>query len=96
MFHKRLGQIYMACSHCHDGQVGRHLRAQELSQGQINGFPTYILGLQRVVSVNFLFRFSNSRVRAASYDFGAEAYVGLELYTAGRGQGLPVATPAVR
>ena len=86
----------MACSHCHDGQVGRNLRAQELSQGQINGFPTDILGLQRVVSVNFLFRFCNSRVRAASYHFGAEAYVGLELYTAWRGQGLPVATPAVR
>ncbi len=43
----------MACSHCHDGQVGRNLRAPELSQGQINGFPTYILGFKRVVSVNF-------------------------------------------
>jgi sulfur-oxidizing protein SoxA len=96
LFHKRLGQIDMACSHCHDGQVGRNLRGQELSQAQVNGFPTYVLGFQRVVSVSFLFRFCNSRVRAAPYDFGSEAYVGLELYTTWRGQGLPVETPAVR
>ena len=96
LFHKRLGQIDMACSHCHDGQVGRNLRGQELSQAQVNGFPTYILGFQRVVSLNFLFRFCNSRVRAVPHDFGAEEYIGLELYTTWRGQGLPVETPAVR
>ena len=96
LFHKRLGQIDMACSHCHDGQVGRNLRGQELSQAQVNGFPTYVLGFQRVVSLNFLFRFCNSRVRAAPFDFGSEEYIGLELYTTWRGQGLPVETPAVR
>lgn len=96
LYHQRLGQIDMACTHCHDGQVGKHLRAQELSQGQINGFPTYFLGFQRMVSVNFMFRFCTSRVRAAPYDFGSDEYIGLELYTAWRGQGLKVETPSTR
>ncbi len=96
LFHKRLGQIDMACTHCHDGQAGRNLRAQELSQGQINGFPNYFLGFQRQVSTHFMFRFCNARVRAEPFDFGAEEYIGLELYSAWRGQGLPVETPAVR
>lgn len=96
LFHKRLGQIDMACSHCHDGQVGKNLRAQELSQGQINGFPTYVLGFQRVISTHFIFRFCTLRVRAVPFDFGSEEYIGLELYTTWRGQSLPVETPGVR
>jgi sulfur-oxidizing protein SoxA len=96
LFHTRLGQIDMACSHCHDAQAGKHLRAQQLSQGQINGFPAYFLGFQRVVSVNFMFRFCNKLVRATPYDFGSEEYVNLELYMAWRGQGLPVESPSIR
>jgi sulfur-oxidizing protein SoxA len=96
LYHTRLGQLDMACSHCHDGQVGRNLRAQELSQGQINGFPTYFLGFQRVVSVNFMFRFCNKLVRATPYEFGSGEYIGLELYAAWRGQSLIVETPSIR
>lgn len=96
LFHKRLGQLDMACTHCHDGRTGKHLRAQQLSQAQINGFPGYFLGFQRVISATFLFRFCNSRVRATPYDFGSEENVSLELYMTWRGQGLPVETPGVR
>ena len=97
LFHKRLGQIDMACSHCHDGQVGRKpARAGAEPGHRSTAFPPISSGFQRVVSVNFLFRFCNSRVRAAPYDFGSEEYIGLELYTTWRGQGLPVETPAVR
>jgi sulfur-oxidizing protein SoxA len=49
-----------------------------------------------VVSVNFMFRFCNKLVRAAPYEFGSDEYIGLELYTAWRGQSLPVETPAIR
>jgi sulfur-oxidizing protein SoxA len=96
LFHRRLGLLDMSCSHCHDGQAGKNLRAQLLSQAQTNGFPTYFLGFQRVISLNFMFRFCNGRVRAAPFDFGSDEYIGLELYTAWRGRGLPVETPSVR
>ena len=96
LFHTRLGQIDMACSHCHDANTGKHLRAQRLSQGQINGFPNYFLGFQRQVSTHFMFRLCTERVRATPFDFGADEYIGLELYTDWRGRGLPVETPAVR
>ena len=76
--------------------IRQHLRAQRLSQGQINGFPNYFLGFQRQVSTHFMFRFCTARVRATPFDFGADEYIGLELYTAWRGRGLPVETPAVR
>jgi sulfur-oxidizing protein SoxA len=49
-----------------------------------------------VVSVNFMFRFSNRLVRATPYEFGSDAYIGLELYAAWRGQSLPVETPSIR
>ena len=71
-------------------------QAGTLSQGQINGFPNYFLGFQRQVSTHFMFRLCTERVRATPFDFGADEYIGLELYTAWRGRGLPVETPAVR
>ncbi len=96
LYHQRLGLLDMSCSHCHDGYAGKNLRAQLLSQGHTNGFPTYFLGFQRLISLNFMFRFCNARVRAAAYDFGSDEYIALELYSAWRGRGLPVETPSVR
>jgi sulfur-oxidizing protein SoxA len=96
LYHTRLGLLDMSCSHCHDGQAGKFLRAQLLSQGQTNGFPTYFLGFQRVISLNFMFRFCNGRVRATPYEFDSDEIIALELYTAWRGRGLPVEAPSVR
>ncbi len=95
-FHQRRGLLDMTCAHCHVAQAGKYLRAQLLSQAQVNGFPTYFLGFQSLVSLQRFFRFCNARVRAAPYDFGAEEYVDLELYMAWRGSGLALEAPAVR
>jgi sulfur-oxidizing protein SoxA len=43
-----------------------------------------------------LFELCNKRVRSEPYPYGSDEYVNLELYTAWRGQGLPVETPGVR
>ena len=96
LYHMRLGLLDMSCSHCHDGQAGKFLRAQLLSQGQTNGYPAYFLGFQRLISLNFMFRFCIARVRATAYEFGSDEFIALELYTASRGRGLPVETPSVR
>lgn len=95
-YYQRRGQLDMACKHCHEDNAGNMIRANLLSQGHSNGFPTYRLKWQKVGSLHRRFRGCNSQVRAERYDYGADEYVNLELFLAWRGQGLPVETPAVR
>ena len=95
-YNQRRGQLDMACKNCHEDNAGNMMRANLLSQGQSNGFPTYRLKWQKIGSLHRRFRGCNSQVRATPYDVGSEEYVNLELYLADRGRGLPVETPAVR
>lgn len=93
---QRRGQWQISCSYCHVEQEGKHLRGDTLSQGQTNGFPIYRLLWDRMGSVQRMFRWCNEGVRAEPYDYGSDEYIGLEIYLAQRGRGLPVETPAVR
>ena len=95
-YEQRRGQLDIACMHCHEYYPGGQLRANILSQGQSNGFPTYRLKWQKVGSLHRRFRGCNKQVRATPYDYGADEYVNLELYLAWRGRGLPVESPSVR
>ena len=95
-YYQRRGQLDMACSNCHEDNAGGQLRANILSQGQSNGFPTYRLKWQGVGSLHRRFRGCNSQVRAEPFGYGSDEYVNLELFLANRGSGLPVETPAVR
>lgn len=95
-YHQRRGQLDLACIHCHEMNHGRMLRAQRLSQGMSNGFPTYRLKWQTLGSLHRRIRGCNRNVRARPYDAGSEEYVNLELYLAWRARGLPIETPSVR
>lgn len=95
-YYERRGQLDLACAHCHEGYAGTKIRADTLSQGQSNGFPTYRLKWQKLGSLHRRFKGCNDQVRATPYERGSDEYVNLELYLAWRGQGLPVETPAVR
>jgi len=95
-YNQRRGQLDMACKNCHIDFPGTMIRANRLSQGQSNGFPTYRLKWQKVGSLHRRFRGCNKQVRAKPYKAGSDEYVNLELYLAWRGRGLPVETPAVR
>ncbi len=95
-YEARRGQLDMACAQCHVQNNDRKLRSETLSQGQINGFPTYRLDWQAVGSAQRRFRGCNEQVRAEPLPYGSPQYVALELYLASRGNGLPVETPAVR
>ncbi len=95
-YYQRRGQLDMACANCHVDNPGNMIRANLLSQGQSNGFPTYRLKWQKLGSLHRRFRGCNKRVRATPYKYGADEYVNLELFLSHRGQGLPVETPAVR
>jgi sulfur-oxidizing protein SoxA len=93
---ERRGQLDMACSHCHQQNSGKMIRANLLSQGMSNGFPTYRLKWQKLGSLHRRFRGCNTQVRATPYKAGSDEYVNLELYLGWRAQGLPVEAPSVR
>lgn len=95
-YYERRGQLDMACANCHEDHAGEMLRANLLSQGQANGFPTYRLKWQKVGSLHRRFRGCNKQVRAEPYKAGSDEYVNLELFVSHRANGLPVESPAVR
>lgn len=95
-YYERRGQLDMACKHCHEDNAGGVIRANTLSEGQINGFPVYRLKWQKVGSSHRRFRGCNKQVRATPFKNGSDEYVNLELYVKWRGRGLPVEAPAVR
>lgn len=95
-YNERRGQLDMACKHCHVNYAGHMIRANLLSEGQINGFPTYRLKWQGVGSLHRRFRGCNKQVRAKPFKSGSDEYVNLEVYLGWRARGLPVETPSVR
>ncbi len=96
LYYQRVGQLDMSCAHCHEDNYGNYIRADMLSQGHINGFPTYRVKWNGVGSTHRRFRGCNGNIRATKLAYGHEDYVALELYLAWRGNGLTVETPAVR
>jgi sulfur-oxidizing protein SoxA len=96
IYYTRVGQLDMSCANCHEDNYGNRIRADHLSQGQINGFPTYRLKWNGLGSVHRRFKGCMKNIRAKPYKVGGDEFVALELYVASRGQGLSVETPAVR
>lgn len=96
LYYTRVGQLDMACSNCHEDNYGNMIRADHLSQGQINGFPLYRLKNAKINTTHGRFKGCMSNIRATPYAEGSPEFKALELYIASRGQGLSVETPAVR
>jgi L-cysteine S-thiosulfotransferase len=95
-YNTRRGQLDMRCGSCHEENYGRSLRADLLSQGMSNGFPTYRLKEQRVISLQFRLQGCVNDVRGEAPPMGGEDFTNLEFYVAWRAQGLPVESPSVR
>lgn len=96
IYYTRYGQLELSCASCHELNYGRMIRADHLSQGQINGFPTYRLKNAKLNSVHDRFKGCVRDTRAATFAPGSPEFVALELYVASRGNGLSVEGPAVR
>lgn len=96
IYYKRVGQLDMSCSGCHEDNYGKMIRADHLSQGMTNGFPLYRSKWQKIGSIHRRFKGCMSNIRANPYEVGGDEFVALELYVASRGEGLSVETPAVR
>ncbi len=96
LYYTRVGQLDMSCANCHEENYGNYIRADHLSQGHINGFPTFRLKWQKLGSVHRRFKGCMKNIRAKPYKVGGDEFTALELYVASRGQGMTVETPAVR
>ena len=96
LYYTKVGQLQMACSNCHEDNYGVMIRADHLSQGQINGFPTYRLKNAKLNSIHGRFKGCMQNIRATPFAEGGDEFKALELYLASRGQGLSVETPSVR
>lgn len=96
LYYSRTGQLELSCANCHEDNYGNMIRADHLSQGQVNGFPTYRLKNAKLNGVQSRFKGCVRDTRAETYKPGSSEFVALELYVASRGNGLSVEGPSVR
>jgi L-cysteine S-thiosulfotransferase len=96
LFHRRQGQLNLACTQCHDENWGRRLAGNVIPQAHPTGYPLYRLEWQSLGSLQRRLRNCLTGIRAEPYEYGARELVDLELYLMWRARGMPMETPAVR
>ena len=95
-FHRRQGQLDLACAQCHDDRWGKKLAGNTIPQAHPTGYPIYRLEWQTVGSLARRFRNCLTGMRAELYPHGSAEFVELELYLMWRARGMKLETPAVR
>lgn len=95
-FHRRQGQLNLACSQCHDDNWGRRLAGNVVPQAHPTGYPIYRLEWQNLGSLQRRLRNCLVGTRAEVPDYGAPELVDLELYLMWRARGMTLEAPAVR
>lgn len=95
VYYTRTGQLNLSCASCHEQNNGNYIRADHLSQGQVNGFPTYRLKTG-LTSLHNRFRGCVRDTRAEIPTAFSDDLMALETYVTWRGTGLSVETPSVR
>jgi L-cysteine S-thiosulfotransferase len=96
LWQQRMGQLNLACLHCHDQRAGQRLGGATIPQGHATGYPIYRLEWQALGSLQRRLRGCVVGVRAEPWAADAPAWLALEAYLAQRASGMPVETPAVR
>ncbi len=95
-FHRRQGQLNLACAQCHDDNWGKRLAGSVIPQAHPTGYPLYRLEWQGLGSLQRRLRNCLSGIRAQVPDFGAAEFVDLELFLMWRAREMKIETPAVR
>jgi L-cysteine S-thiosulfotransferase len=95
-WNRRLGQLNLACSQCHDDNWGRQLAGNVIPQAHPTGYPLYRLEWQGLGSLERRLRNCLIGIRAEPYEFGSPELVELELYLMWRARGMIMESPAVR
>ena len=95
-FHKRQGQLNLACANCHDDNWGKKLAGTPIPQAHPTGYPIYRLEWQSVGSITRRFRNCLTGMRAELLPHGAPELVDVELYLMWRAREMKMEAPAVR
>jgi sulfur-oxidizing protein SoxA len=93
---ERQGQLNLACTHCHDDNVGRRLRGDTISSGLPTAYPAYRLEWQGLGSLYRRLRACQIGVRAEPFQAGSDIHLALELFLADRARGAMIEAPAIR
>jgi len=96
LWQQRMGQLNLACLHCHEQRAGQRLGGAAIPQGHATGYPTYRLEWQALGSLQRRLRGCVVGVRAEPWAADAPPWLALEAFLAQRAAGMPVETPAVR
>lgn len=96
LWQQRLGQLNLACSHCHDRLAGQRLGGAAIPQAHPTGYPSYRLEWQGLGSLQRRLRGCVVGVRAEPFAPDAVEWLALEAFLVQRAAGLVVETPAVR
>jgi sulfur-oxidizing protein SoxA len=96
LYHERIGQLNVACTHCHDRSWGRRLYSETISQGQPTGWPAYRVSWESLGSLARRLRACFYGVRAQMPDYGSQDLLDLEVYLAWRADGLAMEAPGAR
>lgn len=96
LYTRRLGQLNLACTQCHDTLAGGRLGGSLIPQGHPTGYPVYRLEWQALGSLQRRLRGCLAGVRAEPFAADAPEWVELELHLVQRAAGMPLETPAVR
>jgi L-cysteine S-thiosulfotransferase len=95
-FHRRQGQLNLACALCHDDNWGKRLAGSVIPQAHPTGYPLYRLEWQGLGSLERRLRNCLTGMRAQAPEFGSDELVDLELYLMWRAREMRMETPAVR
>jgi sulfur-oxidizing protein SoxA len=96
LYEQRVGQLNLACRHCHQQNWGRRLLADTISQGHGTGYPAYRFEWQTLGSLQRRLRACYFGLRADMPPYGSPELLALELYLAWRASGLEIEAPGVR
>ena len=92
----RLGQLNLACSHCHDQLAGQKLAGATIPQAHATNYPSYRLEWQSLGSLQRRLRGCVVGVRAEPFAPDALEWLALEAFLAQRAAGMAVEIPGVR
>ena len=95
---RKIGQLNMACTDCHNKAANHWTRGQWLgeSKGQIPHFPTWRTSRTEIWDIRKRFQWCNVAIRANELPPDAPEYGEIELYLTWLNNGLPVNAPGIR
>jgi len=96
LFTQRMGRMNLACTHCHDQNVGKRMQADIISPGHPTGFPIFKLSWQSMGSIDRRIRACYSGVQAEIPKPGSRELRQLELFLKMRAEGMLLDGPSLR